>query len=183
MKFLILFLPREESKPDSDLDEDTWIMTVKGMNANSKSSTVFSLDENSPFNNGSPNSIGSPSRDVNLNHLNIVSAMTTNTTSPRSPSAHNHNQGFSMSSPSNSPTRELPDTLQMSPSSQKSIVHLKEKAKDERYVIESTIEMVKNDEFVLKKSPEKEFVKERPVKDVSELLIKCLTMKQINFYF
>lgn len=159
----------EESKPDSDLDEDTWIMTVKGMNANSKSSTVFTLDDNSPFNNGSPNSIGSPSRDVNLNHLNIVNPSMTTTNSPRSPSsAHNQSQGFSSSSsPSNSPTRELPDTLQMSP--QKSIVHLKEKGKDDRYVIESTtIEMVKNDEFVLKKSPEKEFVMERPVKDMHE---------------
>ena len=90
--------------------------------------------------------------------------------SPRSPSLHNQqNQGFSSSSsPSNSPTHEISDALQMSPSSQKSIVHLKEKAKDERYVIEATtIEMVKNEEFVLKKSPEKEFVLDRPVKDVS----------------
>ena len=150
-------------------------MTVKGMNANSKSTTVFTLDDNTPFNNSSPNSIGSPSRDVNLNHLKIVnpSMITTATTpSPRSPSVHNQIQGFpSSSSPSNSPTREIPDTdtLQMSPSSQKSIVHLKEKAMDERYVIESTsIEMVKNDEFVLKKSPEKESLLERPVKDVCQ---------------
>lgn len=155
------FIRSEESKPDSDLDgEDTWIMTVKGMNANSKS-TVFTLDDNSPFNNGSPNSIGSPSRDVNFNPPMTI----TNTNSPRSPSStHNQNQGFSLSSsPSNSPTL---DTLQMSPSSQKSIVHLKEKqAMDEHYVIESTtIEMVKHEEFVLKKSPEKEY--ERPVKDV-----------------
>lgn len=174
--FFFNFISSEESKPDSDLDEDTWIMTVKGMNAHSKSSSnqVFTLDDNSPFNNGSPNSIGSPSRDVNLNHLNIVSPSMTTTNSPRSPSAHNQSQGFSSSSsPSNSPT---PDTLQMSPSSQKSIVHLKEKqAKDERYVIESTtIEMVKHEEFVLKKSPEKEFVMERQVKDVRENFVIIL---------
>jgi hypothetical protein len=128
-------------------------MTVKGMNANSNSHkpSVFMLEDSTSFNNGSPNSSGSPSRDVNLNHLNIV------TPSQRS-SVHNQHQGFS---PVNSPTRE---TSVESPNlQQKSIVHLKEK-KDERYVIESTIEMVKNDEFVLK-SPEKDF--ERPVKDVS----------------
>lgn len=139
---------------------------MKANNVNSKPS-VFTLDDNTSFNNGSPNSIGSPSRDVNLNHLNMVSP---STTSPRSPSAHSNqqqSQGFSLSSPSNSPTREIPDTLQMSPSSQKSIVHVKEKAKDERYVIESTIEMVKNEEFVLKKSPEKEFNMERSSKEVS----------------
>lgn len=69
----------------------------------------------------------------------------------------------------------------MSP--QKSIVHLKEKGKDDRYVIESTtIEMVKNDEFVLKKSPEKEFVMERPVKDVSEPLMSH-KISFINFFF
>lgn len=154
------------------MDEDTWIMTVKGINAKSKSSTVFMLDDHSPFNNGSPNSIGSPSRDVNLNHLNIV---TNNMSSPRSPSSAN-SQGFILSSsPSNSPTREVPDTLQMSQSSQKSIVHLKEKAKDERYVIESTtIEMVKNEEFVLKKSPEKEYAMDRPVKDVIKIFLIAL---------
>jgi hypothetical protein len=135
-------------------------MTVKGLNASSKQ-TVFTLDENSPFNNGSPNSIGSPSRDVNLNHLNIVNpSMMIH--SPRSPSSAHNQSGFSLSSsPSNSPT---PDALQMSPSSVKSIVHLKEKqAKDEHYVIESTTIQMKNDEFVLKKSPEKEYT---PVKDV-----------------
>lgn len=131
---------------------------MKANNVNSKPS-VFTLDDNTVFNNVSPNSIGSPSRDVNLNHLNIVNP--SSTTSPRSPSAQQNqqqSQGFSSStSPSNSPTREIPDTLQMSPSSQKSIVHLKEKGKDERYVIESTtIEMVKNDEFVI----------DRPIKDV-----------------
>lgn len=156
----------EESKPDSDMDNDSdWILTMKANHVNSKPS-VFTLDDHhSAFNNGSPNSIGSPSRDVNLNHLNIVNP---STTSQRSPSSHNQqSQGFSSSSsPSNSPTREVPDTLQMSPSSQKSIVHLKEKGKDERYVIESTIEMVKNDEFVLKKSPEKDFSMERQMKDV-----------------
>lgn len=145
------------------MDNDSeWILTMKANHVNSKPS-VFTLDDHSPFKNGSPNSIGSPSRDVNLN--NILNPSTTS--SQRSPSAHHNqqSQGFSSSSsPSNSPTREVPDTPQMSPSSQKSIVHLKEKGKDERYVIESTIEMVKNDEFVLKKSPEKDF--ERPKKDV-----------------
>lgn len=150
-----------------DNDSD-WILTMKANHVNSKPS-VFTLDDHhhSAFNNGSPNSIGSPSRDVNLNHLNIVNPSTTS--QQRSPSTHNQqSQGFSSSSsPSNSPTREVPDTLlQMSPSSQKSIVHLKEKGKDERYVIESTIEMVKNDEFVLKKSPEKDFSMERQMKDV-----------------
>ena len=121
-------------------------MTVKGLNAHSKPS-IFSLDEAS-FSNGSSNSnSSSPSRDVNLNHLKIVNP------AQRSPS---HNQGFS---PSSSPTREVPESP-----TQKSILLLKEK-KEDRYVIESTIEAVKNDEFVLK-SPEKEF--ERPLKhDVS----------------
>lgn len=108
-------------------------MTVKGLQANSKPS-IFSLDDGN-FSNGSSNS--SPSRDVNLNHLKIVHP------AQRSPS---HNQGFS--SPSSSPIREVPESP-----TQKSVVQLKEK-KDDRYVIESTIEMVKNDEFVLK-SPEK----------------------------
>lgn len=112
-------------------------MTVKGLHANNKPS-VFSLDES--FSNVSSNS-GSPSRDVNLNHLKIVNP------AQRSPS---HNQGFS---PSSSPTREVPESP-----IQKSIVHLKEK-KEDRY--ESNIEPLKNEEFVLK-SPEKEF--ERPVK-------------------
>lgn len=118
-------------------------MTVKGMHGNSNTNnkpSVFTLEETS-FNNISPNS-GSPSRDVNLNHLSIVNP------SQRSPS---HNKGFS---PSSSPTREVPETQL----SQKSIVHLKEK-KEDRYVIESTIEMTKNDEFVLK-SPEKESLKD-----------------------
>ena len=58
-----------------------------------------------------------------------------------------------------------------SPSSQKSIVHLKEK-KDERYVIESgyskesTIEMVKHDEFVLK-SPERDIERSMKEREVS----------------
>lgn len=120
-------------------------MTVKGLHANPKPS-VFSLDEAS-FSNGSSHS-SSPSRDVNLNHLKIV------TPAQRSPS---HHQGFS---PSSSPTREVPESP-----TQKSIVHVKEK-KEDRYVIEPTIEaVVKNDEFVLK-SPEKS--PERPIKhDVS----------------
>lgn len=108
-------------------------MTVKGLQANSKPS-IFSIDDGN-FSNGSSNS-SSPSRDVNLNHLKIVHP------AQRSPS---HNQGFS---PSSSPTREVPESP-----TQKSVVQLKEK-KDDRYVIESSIEMVKNDEFVLK-SPEK----------------------------
>jgi hypothetical protein len=130
---------------------------MKANNANSKPS-VFTLDVNTSFNNGSPNSIGSPSRDVNLNNLNM---MIPSTTSPRSPSAHSNqqSQGFSLSSPSNSPTREIPDTLQMSPSSQKSIVPSK--------VIESTIETAKNNEFVLKKSPKEEFDVDRSMKEVS----------------
>ena len=141
-------LRSEESKPDSDLDEP-WIMTVKGLQANSKPS-IFSLDDGA-FSNGSSNS-SSPSRDVNLNHLKIVNPP------QRSPS---HNQGFS---PSSSPTREVPESP-----TQKSIVHLKEK-KEDRYVIESTVEMVKNDEFILK-SPEKSPEKfDRPLKqDVSRL--------------
>lgn len=118
-------------------------MTVKGLHINSKPS-VFSLDES--FSNGSSNS-SSPSRDVNLNHLKIVNPP------QRSPS---HNQGFS---PSSSPTREVPE------SPIQKTIQVKEK-KEDRYVIESTIEAVKNDEFVLK-SPEKEF--ERPNKhDVSD---------------
>lgn len=122
-------------------------MTVKGLSAHSKPS-IFSLEEAS-FSNGSNSS--SPSRDVNLNHMKIVNP------AQRSPS---HNQGFS---PSSSPTREVPESP-----TQKSIVLLKEK-KEDRYVIESTIEAVKNDEFVLK-SPEKEF--ERTVKhDVSFIFI------------
>jgi hypothetical protein len=110
-------------------------MTVKGLHANNKPS-VFSLNEGA-FSNGSAKS-SSPSRDVNLNHLKIVNP------AQRSPS---HSQGFS---PSSSPTREVPESP-----NQKSIVHLKEK-KDDRFVNESTIDTVKNDEFVLK-SPEKEF--------------------------
>jgi hypothetical protein len=107
-------------------------MTVKGLHANNKPS-LFETG----FSNGSSNS-SSPSRDVNLNHLKIVNP------AQRSPS---HNQGFS---PSSSPTREVPESP-----TQKSVVHLREK-KEERFVIESTVETVKNDEFVLK-SPEKEF--------------------------
>jgi hypothetical protein len=126
----------EESKHDSDL-EDPWIMTVKGLHVNNKPS-VFTLDE-AAFSNGSSNS-SSPSRDVNLNHLKIVNP------AQRSPS---HNQGFS---PSSSPTREVPE----------SPTHKSKEKKEERYVIEPTIEaVVKNDEFLLK-SPEKEF--ERPTK-------------------
>lgn len=136
----------EESKPDSDMDEP-WIMTVKGLHANSKPS-LFSIDDGA-FSNGSSHS-SSPSRDVNLNHLKIVNP------AQRSPT---HNQGFS---PNSSPTREVPESP-----TQKSVVHLKEK-KDDRYeMIESTIEAVKNDEFVLK-SPEKE--KERPIKHDVRLL-------------
>lgn len=134
-------------------------MTVKGLNAHSKPS-IFSLDEGS-FSNGSANS-GSPSRDVNLNHLKIVNP------AQRSPS---HNQGFS---PTNSPTREVPESP-----TQKSIVLLKEK-KEDRYVIEPTIEAVKNDEFVLK-SPEKEF--ERPVKhDVSVGLVNHVVSYLTTFF-
>jgi hypothetical protein len=107
-------------------------MTVKGLHANNKPS-VFET----AFSNGSSNS-SSPSRDVNLNHLKIVNP------AQRSPS---HNQGFS---PSSSPTREVPESP-----TQKSVVLLKEK-KEDRYVIEPTIEPSKNEEFVLK-SPEKEF--------------------------
>jgi hypothetical protein len=128
-------------------------MTVKGLSANSNNKpSVFMLEETS-FNSTSPNS-GSPSRDVNLNHLNIVNP------SQRSPS-HNQSQGFSSPNHSNSPTREVPDI-----SSQKSILHLKEKS-DDRY--ESKIEMVKNanSEFVLK-SPDKDF--DRSLKDVSDLI-------------
>lgn len=140
----MIFISRfssEESKPDSDLDEP-WIMTVKGLHAHPKPS-IFTLGEAS-FSNGSSNS-SSPSRDVNLNHLNHVN-----------PAQRSHNQSFS---PSSSPTREVPESP-----TQKSIVLLKEK-KEDRYVIESAIETVKNEEFVLK-SPEKEF--ERPIKhDVS----------------
>jgi len=147
---LLLFFS-EESKPDSDLD-DPWIMTVKGLHVNHKPS-VFSL-EDGPFSNGSSNS-SSPSRDVNLNHLKIVNPV------QRSPSSHNNQQQQQQQSfsPANSPTREIPEAT-----SQKSVVHLKEK-KEERYVIESTIEPVKNEEYVLLKSSEVEF--ERPSKEVS----------------
>ena len=117
-------------------------MTVKGLHANSKPS-LFETN----FSNGSSNS--SPSRDVNLNHLKIVNP------AQRSPS---NNQGFS---PSSSPTREVPE----SPTTQKSVVHLKEK-KEERFVTEPTTEAVKNDEFVMK-SPEKEFER-LSLHDVSE---------------
>lgn len=140
----------EESKPDSDLDEP-WIMTVKGMNANAKQKpSVFTLEDTS-FSSSSPNNSGSPSRDVNLNHLSITS----------SSQGLQQGQGFS---PSNSPTRESPET----PISQKSIVHLKEK-KDERYVIESSIESTKNEELVVK-SPEKDF--DRPLKETIDHEVK-----------
>lgn len=125
----------EESKHDSDLDEP-WIMTVKGLHANNKPSLFETA-----FSNGSSNS-SSPSRDVNLNHLKIVNP------AQRSPS---HNQGFS---PSSSPTREVPE----SPTQKSSM-------KEDRYVIESTTETSKNDEFLLK-SPEKEFER-LTLKDVS----------------
>lgn len=125
--------------------DEPWIMTVKGMNANAnKKPSVFTLEDTS-FSSSSPNNSGSPSRDVNLNHLSITS----------SSQSLQQGQGFS---PSNSPTRESPET----PISQKSIVHLKEK-KDERYVIESSIESTKNEELVVK-SPEKDF--DRPLKEV-----------------
>lgn len=150
-----MFVFSEESKPDSDLDEQ-WIMTVKGLQANIKPS-IFSLDDGN-FSNGSSNS-SSPSRDVNLNHLKIVSP------AQRSPS---HNQGFS---PSSSPTREVPESP-----TQKSVVHLKEK-KDDRYVIESTIEMVKKEEFVLK-SPEKDFERKQDVSDTF-----CLSHHFINIKY
>lgn len=124
-------------------------MTVKGMNANVNKPSVFTL-ENTPFNNTSPNNSASPSRDVNLNHLSL--------TNP-SQSSHSQVQGFSSN---NSPTREKPETQ----TSQKSIVHLKEK-KEERYVIESTIEPSNTEELVTK-SPEKDF--ERVSKEVKIFL-------------
>lgn len=135
---------REESKQDSDLDEP-WIMTVKGMNANANNKpSIFTLEDTS-FNSSSPNNCGSPSRDVNLNHLSMTS----------SSQSLQQGQGYS---PNNSPTRENSETV----ISQKSIVHLKEK-KEERYVIESSIESTKNEELVVK-SPEKDF--DRPLKEV-----------------
>ena len=122
-------------------------MTVKGINANAKNKpSVFTLEDTS-FNSSSPNNCGSPSRDVNLNHLSI--------TSP----SQSSQQGFS---PSNSPTRENPE-IQIS---QKSIVHLKEK-KDERYVIESAIESTNKNEELVVKSPEKDF--DRPLKEVRRI--------------
>ncbi|KAG5682110.1 hypothetical protein PVAND_011489 [Polypedilum vanderplanki] len=121
----------EESKPDdSDLDEP-WIMTVKGLHANNKPS-VFSLENNS-FKNNEPNSSGgsSPGHDVNLNHLSIIN--------PSQSQSHSF-----------SPTREVPETQ----ISKKSILHLKEK-RDDRLMIDTNAEMIKNDEFVLK-TPEKD---------------------------
>lgn len=117
-------------------------MTVKGLQGNSKPS-LFSLDVAS-ISNGSPNN-GSPSRDVNLNHLKIVKP------AQKLPS---HNQGFLEGS---SPTREVP----LSPTQK--VHHLKEK-KDDRYVIEPTIEKTKSDELVMEGHEE---VSERPIKDVS----------------
>lgn len=64
---------REESKPDSDLDEP-WIMTVKGNNFNNKQgAAIMGGDEailsTSPYkHNGSSNSL---TRDSNLNHYKV----------------------------------------------------------------------------------------------------------------
>jgi hypothetical protein len=119
-------------------------MTVKGLHTNAKNKpSVFTLDNNS-FKNNEPNSGGSPGHDVNLNHLNIVNP--------------SHSQSHSFS-----PTREVPD--QTTQISKKSILHLKEK-RDERLMIDSNVEMIKNDEFVLK-TPEKDL--EHTLKDVSLL--------------
>lgn len=71
----IFFNYREESKPDSDLDEP-WIMTVKGINfnnSNKQSAAILASDESilssSPYkHNGSNNSLN---RDSNLNHYKI----------------------------------------------------------------------------------------------------------------
>jgi hypothetical protein len=115
--------------------DEQWIMTVKGLNSNNKTS-VLTLDEAS-FSNGSTNS-NSSSRDVNLNHLKIVHP----TQRPKS------------FSPTSSPTREVPESPT---NNQKSVIHLKEK-KEERFVIESTIETVKSssEDFTLRnKSYEK----------------------------
>jgi serine/threonine-protein kinase 24/25/MST4 len=69
---VVIFLHfREESKPDSDLDEP-WIMTVKGLNHhNFKNQSMMNDDiMGSPIkqHNGSNN--GS-ARDLNLNHYKI----------------------------------------------------------------------------------------------------------------
>lgn len=66
---------REESKPDSDLDEP-WIMTVKGNNfnnSNKQGAAILSGEEpilsTSPYkHNGSSNSL---TRDSNLNHYKV----------------------------------------------------------------------------------------------------------------
>lgn len=124
-------LYREESKPDSDFEQ--WIMTVKGLNSNNKTS-ILNLEEAS-YSNGSSNS-NSSKGDVNLNHLEIVGS----TQRPKS------------FSPTSSPTREVPE----SPINQKSVILLKEK-KNERFVNESTIETArKSEEFVARKSLEKD---------------------------
>lgn len=67
-------IDREESKPDSDLDEP-WIMTVKGNNFNNskQGAAILSGDEailsTSPYkHNGSSNSL---TRDSNLNHYKV----------------------------------------------------------------------------------------------------------------
>lgn len=129
--------------------DEQWIMTVKGLNSNNKTS-VLTLDEAS-FSNDSANS-NSSSRDVNLNHLKIVHP----TQRPKS------------FSPTSSPTREVPE----SPTNQKSVIHLKEK-KDERFVIESTIETVKSssEDFTLRKSYEKKEFERSPSHEVNTYII------------
>lgn len=73
-----MFSCREESKPDSDLDEP-WIMTVKGINfnnSNKQGAAIMTGDESilsalstSPYkHNGSNNSL---TRDANLNHYKV----------------------------------------------------------------------------------------------------------------
>lgn len=119
--------------------DEQWIMTVKGLNSNNKTS-VLNLDEAS-YSNGSSNS-NSSSRDVNLNHLKIVGL----------------SQRPKNYSPTSSPTREVPD--------QKSLVHLKEK-KDDRFVIESTVDASKSSgEFSARSSVEKD-VERSPIREVS----------------
>lgn len=135
--------------------DEPWIMTVKGLNSNNRTS-VFNLEEAS-YSNGSSNSDNS-GHDVNLNHLKIVGL--------------NHRpKSFS---PTSSPTREVPE----SEINQKSVILLKEK-KDEKFVIESTIDTArKNEEFM---QPRKSLEKDAVRSPVHQHEVSTKTSEENNF--
>ena len=149
-----MYIFREESKQDSDLDEP-WIMTVKGLHFNKNAFTM----EGAPFNNGSGSSSLSP-KDVNLNHLKIIN---------QRPSS-NSIQGFQNSSTTSVNQQDnRKETLEAS--NQKAFAHSKD-IKEERYMSEQPLESNKDDEVIVK-----EF--EKRTKDVSlfkngKLSIGCL---------